>query len=103
MYAVLETGGAQFSVKEGDEIKVPKLEAHPADEIVLDKVLFIGGEEHKVGSPYIQGAKVEAQVVGAGKTEKIVVFKKKKRLKYRRTSGHRQLYTQLKIGKIIVP
>jgi large subunit ribosomal protein L21 len=103
MYAVLETGGVQFSVKEGDKIKAPKLEVQPADKIVLEKVLFIGGEEQSVGSPYIPGAKIEAEVIGSGKGEKVVVFKKKKRVKYRRTTGHRKHYTELKIGKIIVP
>jgi large subunit ribosomal protein L21 len=103
MYAVLETGGVQFSVKEGDRIRTPKLEVQSQEKIVLDKVLFIGGEESKVGSPYIEGAKVEAKVVGTGKGEKVVVFKKKKRVKYRRTTGHRQHYTELKIEKIIVP
>lgn len=102
MYAVLETGGVQYSVKEGDRIKAPKLEIQLQEKIVLDKVLFIGGEESKVGSPYIEGARVEAQVVGAGKGEKVVVFKKKKRVKYRRTTGHRRHYTELKIDKIIV-
>lgn len=103
MYAVFETGGVQFSVKEGDRIKAPKLEGQPKDKIVLDKVLFIGGEECRVGSPYIQGAKIEAEVVGSGKGEKVVIFKKKKRTKYRRTTGHRMHYTELKIGKVIAP
>jgi large subunit ribosomal protein L21 len=103
MYAVFETGGVQFSVKEGDRIRAPRLEVQTKDKIVLDKVLFIGGEEYKVGSPYIRGAKIEAEVVGSGKGEKIIVFKKKKRVKYRRTTGHRKHYTELKIGKVIVP
>jgi large subunit ribosomal protein L21 len=103
MYAVLETGGFQFSVKEGDTIKAPKLKVQPKEKVVLDKVLFIGGEEPKVGSPYVDGAQVEAEVVGSGKEDKVLVYKKKRRTKYRRTRGHRQDFTELRIEKIVSP
>ncbi len=103
MYAILETGGFQFSVKEGERIKIPKLESPPKGKISFDRILFIGGEKSIVGSPYVKDAKVEAEVLTSGKGEKIVVFKKKKRVKYRRLKGHRQDYTEVKIDKIHTP
>lgn len=103
MYAVLETGGFQFSVKEGDTIKTPKLQSQPNEKVVLDKVLFIGGEKPKVGSPYVEGAKIQAEVVGSGREDKVLVYKKKRRTKYRRTRGHRQDFTELRIEKIVFP
>jgi len=101
MYAIVESGGFQFSVKEGDKIRTPKLNVGPKEKLVLEKVLFIGGEEPKVGTPYVPGAQVEAEVIGPGRSPKIVVFKKKKRVKYRRTRGHRQDFTELRIDRII--
>ncbi len=103
MYAIVETGGFQFNVKQGDRIRAPKLELEPKQKLVLDRVLFIGGEQPQVGSPYVEGARVEAEVIGSGKEEKVLVFKKKRRTKYRRTRGHRQDFTEIKIEKIVAP
>lgn len=103
MYAILEAGGFQFNVKEGDKIRTPKLGAKPKEKLSFDRVLFIGGEQPLIGAPYVEGARVEAEVLGSGKAEKIVVFKKKKRVKYRRTKGHRQDYTEVRIEKILRP
>ena len=103
MYAILESGGFQFSVREGENIKIPKLQSRPKDKVSFDKVLFIGGEESFVGTPYLKGAKVEAEVTASGKGEKVIVFKKKKRVKYRRMKGHRQEYTEVRINKIHPP
>jgi large subunit ribosomal protein L21 len=103
MYAVVETGGFQFKVKEGDRIRAPKQKLPPQEKVVLDKVLFIGGEEPRAGTPYIPGALVEGQVMGSGRWPKIVVFKKKKRVKYRRTRGHRQDFTEIRIDRIVPP
>lgn len=103
MYAIMEAGGFQFNVKEGDKIRTPKLGAKPKEKLTFDKVLFIGGAEPLVGSPYVEGARVEAEVLGSGKADKITVFRKKKRVKYRRTKGHRQDYTEIKIEKILPP
>jgi large subunit ribosomal protein L21 len=103
MYAIVESGGFQFSVKEGDKIRAPRLNAGPKEKLVLDKVLFIGGEAPQVGRPYVSGAQVEAEVIGPGRSPKIVVFKKRKRVKYRRTRGHRQDFTEIRIDKIIPP
>jgi large subunit ribosomal protein L21 len=72
-------------------------------EVIFDKILFISGEKSFIGTPYIKDAKVEAEVVTSGKGEKITVFKKKKRVKYRRTRGHRQEFTEVKINQIVLP
>ena len=100
-YAVIETGGKQYSVSEGDLIKVEKLDAEPGNVVDLDKVLLIGGDETKVGAPYIDGAKVTAEVVKNGKAKKIIVFKYKAKKNYRKKQGHRQPYTELKITSIL--
>ncbi|KPL00714.1 MAG: 50S ribosomal protein L21 [candidate division Zixibacteria bacterium SM23_73_3] len=103
MYAILETGGFQFSVKEGEKIKIPKLQVQPKEKVTLNKVLFIGGEKTLIGTPYIKNAKVKAEVLGSGKGEKVTVFKFKRRVKYRRRKGHRQEYTEIEIEKILRP
>lgn len=104
MYAVVETGGFQYSVSEGDVIQVPKLDAEPGSAQEIDKVLMISGpEEPLIGKPFIEGAKVEAEVVGHGRDPKVLVFKFKRRLKYRKLRGHRQPFTELKIGRIVAP
>jgi large subunit ribosomal protein L21 len=103
MYAVVETGGFQFSVKQGDRVKTPKLDLEPKQKLVLDRVLFIGGEKIKVGCPYVKDARIEAEVIDSGKNEKVMVFKKKRRTKYRRTRGHRQDFTEIRIEKIVAP
>ncbi len=101
MYAVVETGGSQFTVEEGSQIRIPKIEGSSGDKITLDKVLLISdGNEPVVGTPYIENATVEAELVDQGKAEKVTVYKKKRRTKYRRTHGHRQQFTEVKITKI---
>lgn len=103
MYAILETGGFQFTVREEDKVKIPPL-GHPNQKkVIFDKILFIGGENSFIGTPYVKDAKVEAEVINSGKGEKITVFKKKKRVKYRRTKGHRQEFTQVRINQIVLP
>ena len=94
-YAIFQTGGKQYRVKQGDIIKVEKLEAD--GKIEFDQVLMIGD---KVGSPFVEGAKVVAEVVEQKRADKILVFKKKRRQNYRRTAGHRQYVTVLKITEI---
>jgi large subunit ribosomal protein L21 len=102
MYAIVESGGFQFNVKEGEKLRIPKLEAKPKDKITFDKVLFLGGEKPLIGAPYVKDAKVEAEVISLGKTKKITVFKFKK-VKYRRKKGHRQEYAEVRINKIHAP
>ncbi|WP_202710648.1 50S ribosomal protein L21 [Sporosalibacterium faouarense] len=101
MYAVIETGGKQYRVQEGDTVFVEKLNGEAGDKITLDKVLLIAGDEDlKVGKPYLEGAAVEAEVVEQGKAKKIIVFKYKSKKDYRKKQGHRQPYTKLKISNI---
>jgi large subunit ribosomal protein L21 len=103
MYAVLETGGFQFVIKEGERVKVPRLQAQPKEKVSFDKILFIGGENPFLGAPYVKNAKVEAEILSSGKSDKVTVFKKKKRVKYRRTKGHRQEYSEITIHRILPP
>jgi len=104
MYAIVESGGLQFSVSEGDLIRIPKLAGEAGSAYDLEKVLLLAGEgEPLVGKPYVEGAKVETEVVGQGKADKVLVFKFKRRVKYRRLKGHRQPYTELKVSKIVAP
>lgn len=100
MYAIIETGGKQFRVEEGAKIFVEKLDAEAGSEIVIDKVLMVGGESFNVGAPYVESAKVTAEVVEHGRGKKIIVFKKRRRHDFRKTQGHRQDFTALKIKAI---
>lgn len=101
MYAVVETGGKQYRVTEGDVIYVEKLEGAQGDSIDLSKVLLVSNEgDVKVGKPYVEGAKVSATIEDQGKAKKIIVFKFKAKKDYRKKQGHRQPYTKLKISKI---
>ncbi|HOA91056.1 MAG: 50S ribosomal protein L21 [Bacillota bacterium] len=99
-YAVIQTGGKQYTVSEGDVIRVEKLDAEPGSVVDFDKVLLIGGDETKVGTPFVEGAKVSAEVVKSGKGKKIIVFKYKAKKNYRKKQGHRQPYTELKITAV---
>lgn len=100
MYAVIETGGKQVKVSEGSVIYVEKLDTEAGDTFTFDKVLMVGGEQVKIGNPYVDGATVEAKVEKQGKHRKIIVFKMKPKKKYRRKKGHRQPYTKLTITRI---
>ncbi len=103
MYAIIETGGKQYRVSEGDIIKVEKLPFDRKDEeIILDKVLMVNKEGIiTYGSPYISGAKVKVSIENTTKDKKILIFKQKTRKGYRRLRGHRQFYTTLKIKEIV--
>ncbi len=101
MYAVIETGGKQYKVSEGDTIFVEKLGVEEGEAVTFDKVLVVAdGEDVKVGVPLVEGAKVEAKVVKNGKAKKIYVFKMKRKKNYRRKKGHRQPFTKVEISKI---
>lgn len=101
MYAVIETGGKQYRVLEGDTIYIEKLEAQEGDDLVFDKVIAVGKDDGFVaGAPYVDGAKVAAKVVKNGKGKKIMVFKYKAKKNYRKRQGHRQPYTKVEIQKI---
>lgn len=101
LYAVVETGGKQYRVSTGDAIYVEKLNVNEGDEVVLDRVLLVSQDgKTKVGTPYIDGAKVIAKAEKQGKQKKIIVFKYKAKKNYRKKQGHRQPYTKLVIENI---
>lgn len=100
MYAIIETGGKQFRVEEGSTLRVASLAAEVGAELSLDKVLMLGGGSLAIGAPYVENAKVTAEVVDHGRGEKIKVFKKWRRNDSRRMQGHRQNYTTIKITSI---
>jgi large subunit ribosomal protein L21 len=101
MFAIVETGGKQFRVEEGRSLKVAKLDAQAGSEITLDKILLVGtGADVKIGQPFVDGAAVTCEVVEHGRDKKIIIFKKKRRKDYRRTQGHRQDFTTLKVKSI---
>lgn len=101
MFAIVETGGKQYRVSEGSTVQVEKLPGEPNTTVELDKVLLIEGDDQvRVGTPYIEGARVIAQIVKQDKAPKILVFKYKPKKNYRKRYGHRQPYTTLKIEKI---
>jgi large subunit ribosomal protein L21 len=104
IYAVVETGGKQYRVSPGQVVDVERLGAVEGDTVELDKVLLIGdGDKVTVGSPHVDGAKVVAISQGEGKGKKVIVVKYKPKVRYRKKTGHRQLYTRLAIDKIIGP
>ena len=100
MYAVIETGGKQVKVEEGQAIYIEKLNAEAGETVTFDKVLLVGGENVKVGSPLVEGATVTAKVEKNGKAKKIIVFKYKAKKNYHKKQGHRQPYTKVVIEKI---
>ena len=98
MYAVIETGGKQYRVSEGDVITVERLNVEDGANVELDKVLILGeGNDIKVGTPYIDGAKIMGRVVENGKAKKVVIYKYKSKKDYRKKQGHRQPYTMIEI------
>ena len=100
MYAIIATGGKQYRVSEGDVIYIEKIDAQ-VDSTVSFDVLLVGNDgDVRIGTPNVEGAKVEGKVVGQVRGEKIVVFKYKSKKNYRRKQGHRQPYTKVEITKI---
>ena len=101
MYAIIRDRGMQYRVEEGQVVEIALLDAEPGSQVELGEVLLIGGGERaQVGSPLIEGAKVLAKVLGDVKGDKLVVFKYKNKKRYRRRTGHRQLFTKIQIDKI---
>ncbi|WP_173916014.1 50S ribosomal protein L21 [Halobacillus sp. Marseille-Q1614] len=100
MYAIIETGGKQFKVQEGQEIYVEKVNVEAGETITFDKVLFVGGDDTKVGAPFVDGATVTAKVEKQGRQKKLTVFKYKPKKNYKRKQGHRQPYTKLVVESI---
>jgi large subunit ribosomal protein L21 len=103
MYAIIENGGKQYKVCPGQTIKVEKISQETGSEISLDKVLMVNKDDQSLfGTPYVSGARVTASIEGSGKASKVVVHKQRPRKVYRKTNGHRQSFTSLKIRDIIV-
>ena len=101
MYAIIETGGKQYKVQEGDIITVEKLAVDTGTAYTFDRVLSVAdGEKISFGAPYVAGASVAASVLGDGKGKKVVVYKFKSKKNYHRKKGHRQPFTRLKIDSI---
>ena len=101
MYAIIETGGMQYKVENGDVIYIEKLDVEADSEITFDKVIAVGSEDGiKVGAPYVDGASVSAKVVKNGKGKKIVVATYKPKKNEKRKMGHRQPYTKVEISAI---
>lgn len=101
MYAIIETGGKQFRVEEGSKLRVATLSAEVGSEVTIDKVLMLGGGTLTVGTPYLDSAKVKAEVVDHGRGDKVMVFKKRRRHDSRKLQGHRQNYTTIKVTSIV--
>jgi len=101
MYAIIETGGKQYKVSEGNVIKVEKLAVEAGADYAFDKVLVVSDDNGvTVGAPYVAGAKVNATVIGDGKAKKVIIYKYKSKKGFHKKNGHRQPYTMLKVGSI---
>jgi len=101
MYAVVATGGKQYRVQEGDTLRIEKIPGEVGSDVAFDQVLMVSdGDDVKVGQPVVENAVVNGTIVEQGKGRKILVFKYKRRKRYRRKQGHRQLFTAVKIGTI---
>jgi large subunit ribosomal protein L21 len=101
MYAVIRSGGKQHRVTTGETLKLEKLDAGEGESIEFDEVMLLGNDDNvQVGTPYIEGAKVTAEVVSHGKAKKIKIIKFNRRKQYRRQAGHRQMYTEVRITDI---
>jgi large subunit ribosomal protein L21 len=101
LYAILESGGKQIQVSPGEQIRVEKIDADVGSKVEFDKVLMLNRDgEVELGRPYVEGARITGTVLEQGRAAKILVFKKKRRKQYRRTRGHRQDFTAVRIESI---
>ena len=101
MYAIIKTGGKQYRVEEGQIIKIEKLSAEEGDNVEFDRILALSDDNgFKAGSPTVEGASVKGKVIEQGKNKKIIVFKYKPKIRYRKKTGHRQPYTKVLIEDI---
>jgi len=100
MYAVIESGGKQHRVIEGETLKLEKIEVATGETVEFDKVLMVGGDTIKIGTPLLAGSKVTAEVIAHGRHKKIKIIKFNRRKHYRRETGHRQWFTEVKITGI---
>jgi large subunit ribosomal protein L21 len=103
MYAVIKTGGKQHKVSQGDEISIEKIDGSKGETVVFDEVLMVSsGEDVKVGTPFLKGARVEGEIIDQKKAGKINVFKMKRRKGFKKKTGHRQKLTRMKIKEISI-
>ncbi len=100
MYAIIATGGKQYTVAEGDEIFVEKLGLNEGDSVTFDQVLLVNDGKARVGTPTVAGATVTGTVIKEGRAKKVIVYKYKPKKGYHKKNGHRQPYTKVKIDKI---
>ena len=100
MYAVIESGGKQHRVIEGETLKLEKIEVATGEIVEFDKVLMVGGDTIKIGTPLVAGSKVTAEVIAHGRHKKVKIIKFNRRKHYRRETGHRQWFTEVKITAI---
>ena len=101
MYAVIESGGKQHRVTEGEVLQLEKLDAATGDKVEFDKILMVGeGDSVKIGTPYVDGGQVTAEVLKQGRGDKVTIIKFNRRKNYRRKQGHRQWFTEVKITGI---
>lgn len=100
MYAIIETGGKQYKVAEGDVVFIEKLAAEEGSAVKFDKVLAVGGDNTVIGAPVVEGASVDAKVLAQGKGKKVIVFKYKPKKGSKTKQGHRQPFTKVQIEKI---
>lgn len=101
MYAIIRSGGKQFRAEPGKTIRIPSLNAEPGDKVTFDDVLVAAdGDTLKVGTPGVNGASVTGEVVRHGKDKKVIIFKWKRRKNYRLKKGHRQDFTEVRIGEV---
>ena len=102
MYAIIRTGGKQYRVQSGEQLRVEALPAEVGATVSIDEVLVVGsGEDVKVGAPFVSGARVKATVLSHGRGDKVRIFKLRRRKHYQKTQGHRQAYTELRIDDIV--
>ena len=101
MFAIVETGGKQYKVIPGQKLKVEKLEVATGANLTLDKVLLVAdGEDVKVGTPYLEGVRVETKVLSQARHDKVIVFKYHSKTRYKKKKGHRQHYTELEVMSV---
>ena len=100
MYAIIETGGKQYRVQKDDVFKVEKIKAEVGETVTFTNIVAIGGDSLTVGTPYVEGAAVQAEVLEHGKNDKVVIYKYKAKKDYRKKNSHRQPYTMIKITAI---
>jgi large subunit ribosomal protein L21 len=102
MHAIVRIAGVQARVEQGDKIRLPRLQIEAGENATFDDVLLVSdGDNITIGTPTVEGAKVEAEILGHDRGEKVIVYKQKRRKRYRRTNGHRQDYTEIKITDIV--